>query len=96
MHTVPKQMQYPLSSLVHGVYRGYIYISLYISHCALSMGKDCMQFLSALQQDEIDSNGRSGAVMVNPMSKKLVMTSAMAYKHLLTDSMYCAAHYAMH
>ena len=50
-----------------------------------------MQFLSALQQDEIDSNGRSGAVIVNPMSKKLVMTSAMAYKHLLTDSMYCAA-----
>ena len=53
--------------------------------------KDCMQYVAALQQDEIDCSGRSGAVMVNPMNKKLVITAAMAYKHLLTDSMYCAA-----
>ena len=49
-----------------------------------------MGYISALKEDEIDSTGRSGAVMVNPVSKKVVMTSSMAYKHLLTDRTFCA------
>jgi hypothetical protein len=49
-----------------------------------------MRYISALREDEIDSMGRGGAVMVNPMSKKVVMTSAIAYKHLLTDRTFCA------